>query len=319
MDKKDIKILIELDKNPRENNSIIGKKVGLSKQAVSSRIQNLLNTHIIITPILFVNMNALGITPTKVFFSFQNVTPAKKQEIVNYLKNEKIVGGLMTFEGPYDLFAGIMAQNQIDLDDFLSKFYNKYTNNIKEKKIVTLADSSVYPRGYLQENKIKPLNKPKYFFAHPTIIQKLKKADYAILGTLVENPLYSYTELSKILKIPVQTIINRIKTLEKIGVINGFGIYLNEKIFISYILLVELSVMTDEIRQEIMNFVKGHPNFVMTVRTVGEWNYEFAIEGMNLQECLTAIEDFKKKFAQSIRSCIPLLVNKMEKMQNYKA
>jgi len=73
-------------------------------------------------------MNALGIIAVKIFFLFQDLSHSKKQEIITFLKNEKIVGGLMVFEGPYDLFIGLMVHNQLELDDFISKFYNKFSN-----------------------------------------------------------------------------------------------------------------------------------------------------------------------------------------------
>ena len=40
---------------------------------------------------------------------------------------------------------------------------------------------------------------------------------------------------------------------------------------------------TVPLRTEIDKFAKTHPNFIMSVRIVGEWNYEFAIEGINLE------------------------------------
>jgi len=319
MDKRDLKIIIELDKNPRESYSIIGKRVGISKQAIKSRIDNLISTNVITTFITFSNMNALGIIATKIFFSFQDLSHSKKQEIITFLKNEKIVGGLMIFEGHYDLFTGIMAQNQLDLDDFISRFYNKYSNHIKEKKIVTLADSAVFPRGYLDEKKIKPYTKPKHFFVHPINRVELKLNDYKILGILTSNPLISWTDISRQTKIPLQTVISRYKFMEKNGVIDGFGILLNEAIFVSYVLMVELNNLSEDTRNSIMRFAKGHPNFILAVRIVGEWNYEFGIEGVNLQECLKAIDDFKKEFSHVIRSYVPLLLTKVEKMQNYKA
>ena len=47
LDKKDFKILLELDKNARQTDSKIAKKIGLSKQVVNYRIKNLIKDELI--------------------------------------------------------------------------------------------------------------------------------------------------------------------------------------------------------------------------------------------------------------------------------
>ena len=60
LDEKDRKILLELDKNSRQTDSEIAKKVRLSKQITNYRIQNLKKKKIISNFYTVVNAGNLG-------------------------------------------------------------------------------------------------------------------------------------------------------------------------------------------------------------------------------------------------------------------
>ena len=75
LDLKDRKILYHLDFDSRQSFRSIGKKVGLSKDVVISRINKLQEKEIIISYITEYDYLRLGLTALRFYFKFQYVTP----------------------------------------------------------------------------------------------------------------------------------------------------------------------------------------------------------------------------------------------------
>ena len=80
-DTKDTKILAELDRNARQSNNQIGKKVGLSKEVVKYRVDKMIENKIIIRFHTVINYFKLGIVKFKLYLRFVNANKEKLEEI----------------------------------------------------------------------------------------------------------------------------------------------------------------------------------------------------------------------------------------------
>ena len=67
LDKTDLKILYELDQNFRKSHTEMGKNIGISKQAVKKRIDNLIQNGTIKKFITVINMANFGVIPNQVY------------------------------------------------------------------------------------------------------------------------------------------------------------------------------------------------------------------------------------------------------------
>ena len=85
LDVKDRKILYELDLDSRQSFSQLGKKVGLHKDVVAYRVKKLQEKGIIKIFYTETNGYKLGYSQVKFYFTYQNITPKIKQEIIDYL------------------------------------------------------------------------------------------------------------------------------------------------------------------------------------------------------------------------------------------
>jgi len=56
---------------------------------------------------------------------------------------------------------------------------------------------------------------------------EIDKKDQAVFGILQENSKLTTSQISKRLRIPITTVHNRIKKLEKLGIIKGYGVRLD--------------------------------------------------------------------------------------------
>ena len=89
IDKKDKKILYELDINSRQSLSVIGKKVGLAKSIVAYRIKRLTSMGVIRSYYTVVDLYKLGFIAPRFHFVYQYVNPDIQQEIIDYFVNNK--------------------------------------------------------------------------------------------------------------------------------------------------------------------------------------------------------------------------------------
>jgi len=117
LDVKDRKILYELDLDSRQSFARLGKKVGLHKDVVAYRVKKLLEKGIIKNFYTEVNDYILGYSPVKFYLTYQNVTPAIKQEIIEYLVNNPHTNVVHSLEGQYDVCVIAEVGN-------IPKFYN---------------------------------------------------------------------------------------------------------------------------------------------------------------------------------------------------
>ena len=83
LDKKDIKLLSELDFNARATLTEFGRKLRLSKQAIKNRIQNLEKEGLIEGYYAVVNIAKLGLTAYRLALKFQNFTSDDEKDLFN--------------------------------------------------------------------------------------------------------------------------------------------------------------------------------------------------------------------------------------------
>ena len=74
LDVKDQKIILELDKNSRQSNSQIGKKVRLSKEVIKYHIDSLIEKGVILRFHTVTNYFKLGISKFKLYLRLKKAT-----------------------------------------------------------------------------------------------------------------------------------------------------------------------------------------------------------------------------------------------------
>ena len=84
IDIKDRRILYQLDLDSRQSFRSIGKKVGLSKDSVASRVQKLQQNRIIKGFYTVIDYSKLGYSSYRIYLVFQNTNPNIEKEIIKY-------------------------------------------------------------------------------------------------------------------------------------------------------------------------------------------------------------------------------------------
>src|SRR3989344_3135248 len=133
LDLKDRKMLYELDTNSRQSFHEIAKKVGLSKDSIIYRINKLQEEGIIKQFHTIIDVGKLGFISFRLYLKLRNTTPEKQSEIIEFLKQQKIITWLVSIEGEYDLGVWILTKTIKEINQLWKELLRKYTNYIAKR------------------------------------------------------------------------------------------------------------------------------------------------------------------------------------------
>ena len=149
LDLKQRKLLYELDLDSRQSFSDLGKKIGLSKNSVKYRMDNLLKDGIIKKFHTVVDIGKLGYISFRIYIKLQNTSTEKEKEILNFLIDKDSVAWIVSIEGDYDIGALILTKSVKEMNDIWKEFTEKYTNFIDKILLTIMTKVSYYSRAYL--------------------------------------------------------------------------------------------------------------------------------------------------------------------------
>lgn len=318
LDLKDRKILYQLDRNARQSASEIGKKVGLSKQVVLYRINQLVNTGVIKQLYAVYDTSKLGFTTYKIFLRLQNIDLKKQNEIIEYIKNHKRVQYFMTCDGMFDLIFNVLAKNALELYDIIKELEIKFGEYIAEKELIAMILSSFFFKDYLIRKSFKELRKPIYFGSKPEIV-RIDDIDKKILHCLAIDARISVMSISNKIKISPDTISLRIKKLEKAQIIQNYVLLPNSSLLnqTSYKVLFSLRNLNENREESFFNFCKTQPNIWFHSKSLGRWDVEINLDVDNANQFREIMIEIKSNFSDIIKDYITLQISNTIKVNFY--
>ena len=291
---KDKKILAELEKNSRQSFSKIAKKLKTSKEVINYRVKNLVKQGIITRFFTEINLHKLGMQVYKIYFQFQNVSEIKEQEMYDYFTKTLGIPWVVSCSGKYDMIISFGAKDINHFNEYITKIMNKFSKCILNREISTTLVFTTYDRKWIDSNlKIRGTG-----VGGDIVDNKIDKKDIKILANLSDDSRVSIIKLSKELDLTSGAIINRIKNLEKKGIINAYRIGLNYKKLNKEFCksFVYLSNKTSEQEKKIIEYVESLPEIFTLIRCVGSWDLEFEFNVDNFTDFHKIMKDIKNRF-----------------------
>jgi Lrp/AsnC family transcriptional regulator for asnA, asnC and gidA len=313
LDLKDKKILYELDIDSRQSFRSIGRKVGLSKDVVASRVKKLQDNGIIKRFFARYDTLQLGYNLLRFYFKYQYATPEIKKEIIDHFMNNDYVSILFSTEGSYDLGVLAFVEKISDIYPFWKKTLEKYGDYFAEQVFSAYMGELIYGQSFVLDEIEKP--------ERPPIRRNLGKVkiddlDYEILKLLASDSRMPTLEMAKKLKSNVTTIHTRIKRLVDSKVILGFTIEIDlDKIgYQGWKVDFYLSEYTKT--NQIVKYIENNPLLLSVDYTIGYADLEIEICVKNINQLHNIIEDLHSKFPKIIRKYSYFRVVKMFKWFN---
>jgi Lrp/AsnC family leucine-responsive transcriptional regulator len=317
LDKRDFKILYELDFNSRIPLSKLAKKVGISPQTADYRVRSLLSGGVIRGFMAVIEIHKLGYFTFRVYMRLQNLTPKKELEIFGYLKGHPNCVWFISTSGRWDLEALFSCKNPVQFNNIIKRMKSDLGRHIRDYNLSASVVNYHFKRSYLVGAERSLEGYLRYGFEPK--IEELDKTEIRILSLLSRDARKSNVEIGKAVGLTYNAVKNRIRGLEERGILQGYRILIDlPKIGRKYYkALISLQGIDGKVERRMYNFCALDPRITYVVEVMGEWDIEIEAEVEDEEEFRRILVDFRDKFGDYIRDYDVLRVYKEHKMDYF--
>ena len=259
LDSKDWKILYHLCTDSRLSHSKIAKLVSLSKNAVTYRIQRLVEKKIISGFFTIVNFGLLKIDTHDILI---RLNTTKDQEMIDFLKAHKNVMVIDRLLGEWNFLVEFGCKNQAEFYSFIGMLKSRFSSIIETYEIHTALESykiEQLPVELVEEKKILP--KPE---VKETEKIDIDKTDLKLLAELNKNSAENLFKIGEKIDVTYETVSARMKKLKENGIIIKFTAKIN-LIALGYdVYLILLDLRNLSKGREVV--LKNHLNYQKNIR-----------------------------------------------------
>jgi Lrp/AsnC family leucine-responsive transcriptional regulator len=311
-DSRDRRLLYELDLNSRQPLSGLAKKLRLSKGAVAYRVRNLQERGVIKQFQAIVDTGKLGYTSFRLYLKLSGATPQKEQEIIDFLKRKEITMWLVSIEGEYDIGAAFLARSIGKMNALWKELLERYLNYIDERQFAILTRVRYFSRAYLAG---LDQNDYEADFATEPEETDLDGTDMAILRLLARDARVPIIEIASKAGVTPKTVIARIRSLEKRGIIVGYRTVFDlDMLGYQYFKIdFRLHNLTQEKLRRFKGYILSHPNIIYEDEVLGGDDLEIEMQVASTQELNKILMGIRLNFAEIIRGYRTMLFTKEHK------
>lgn len=314
LDLKDKKIIYELDEDSRQSSSQLAKKVGLSKQGCTFKINNLVKKGVIKSCITVINTPLIGNLSFRMYFKLIDISPNQEKKFRNYFINHKDVPWIVGCEGIWDYIIVVFPQDFEEFEQFNRELNNQFGKFIEKKDIALVTSAFHFRSGYVLGKK-KDIS-PLIYAGQPKEVAKLDEIDKNILALLAKDSRIQIIEIAKQLKIPAKTVTYRIQKLKKTNVIEGYTLTVDlDKIgFERYKVFIRTKDLDEKIEKQFIQYSRVHPYILYYSKSIGSSDVELELiveDSIHLREIIAEI---REKFGKVIKSYETLKIYKEYKL-----
>lgn len=263
MDKVDERMLKELDNNPVIPVSRLAKSLRVSQQVADYRIKRLVNVGVISKFGTIINLKALRLEHYRLFFTFNAKKQFSDENIFDFLRSCTGVYWAACTGGKYDLHIALFVVDFSDHDRFIDEFNKQFPGLIKDFKSCYGLEHRVFRHKYLG-NESKPI---VYTCSDKAV--DVDKLDLRILYHIQDNARFSSVELGRALNVSYKTVLNRVSSLVRSGVILGYRLFFSSVEEKPFIVLFSFRDYSRDAEKKLINFVEQHKNVTQVVRLFG--------------------------------------------------
>jgi DNA-binding Lrp family transcriptional regulator len=303
LDVKDRKILYYLLLDSRQSLKSIGKKVGVSKELTSYRIQRLIKNKIINSYFFYINFESLGYSIITTSYKFININASTKEEILNYFIQKKNTFYVSLVEGTNDLQVDFLLGKPDEFEALIDEIREKYHQHLAFKSSKFHIRAEFYNYSFLMDPPAKKINTLQWRWGHPLI--SIDELDFKILGELSKDTRTPAKTIAKNHHTTASTVSYRIKKLEKQQVIGQYTVNVDwTKIGFRWFHL-QISLRDYSKKNQIVNYLRTNPYLIRRFKFLDlELDLHFTLLLHNMEQLRSIIEDISTQFPNSINDYV---------------
>lgn len=299
LDEKSRKILVQLDQNARQTDAGMAKAVGLSKQVVNYRIQQLHKAGIVTSIYTIVNVGKLGLDSYYLFFQLENINKKQEEELLKKISVLDYIGWLVSGTGRWDVVMLVYANSVSAFDRFLSQIIAICGEHLHEYNFTTLIAAEHIGYKFLAETR--DLHSAKQTEKVP--ISKLDAQDRRILAAIDQNARMPVVKIAENAELPVHVVSYRLKNMIKQNIIEGFKpkINVNKLGRQWHLLLIQFKQTAENRKRAFISFCRAHKKIYYVTNTLGLYNLMLDIHLKTAEEFKEILLELKEKFSDLIK------------------
>jgi DNA-binding Lrp family transcriptional regulator len=297
LDKKDWQILEILCENARFSHNQIAKKVKLSKNAVSYRINRLQKKKIISGFFSIIDQSLFGISFFEVLIKI-NASNKDSEEFIEYLKQNPNVLVVDKLSGEWSFVIEIGCKSQNKFYSILSEINNKFSDIIETYEVHPILSS------YKVEQLPVELVKPKEIRPFKGVQGEVKvdEMDKKLLNILDKDSTLPLHEIADKLGVTYETVAARIKKLKEKGIILRF----TAKIFLPvlgyeiYLLIIDFRNLSKEAEAKLREYLINNKNIRYAFMSAAKPELFIYFASKNNDELDNFMNSLKENFPEEI-------------------
>jgi DNA-binding Lrp family transcriptional regulator len=300
MDALDSKILSVLDKNARLPESIIGKKVGASKQVVKYRLERFEERGIVENYYTMLDVGRLGLDSYYVFVQLTGLDSNEENLLYQKILKLPYIAWLVTGVGRWDAVILLCAQTISKFNDELAELKFLLGKHLHEYTFTTLVQAEHISYKFLQSSISSTNNPLKTTSKGKNIL--LDDVDKKLLYALNQSARMPVTEIAHKIKHPLHIVHYRLKQMQKDNIIQGFRPKINvQKLGLQWhLMLISFNSVSEDRIKTFIAYCRQHKQVYYVTNTVGKYNVMLDVHVNNTQEFRELLFDIKDAFQDVI-------------------
>ncbi|MBI4019739.1 MAG: Lrp/AsnC family transcriptional regulator [Candidatus Aenigmarchaeota archaeon] len=311
LDVKDRRILYELSKNARFSLTNVAKRVGLSREVVTYRLEVLAKKGILTGFTTIVDVKRLGKLKHIVYLQLQHFDKEWEGQFIEKLVKDRDIIWIATCGGKWDVGLLIASNSLQEFDRTLGNITSLCGAYLNDYMILSEVRESYLGLGLLMEGM--PPSKGYYIRDTASFQKELEspkpdmavftKKDLGILKMLVQDARIRIIDIAKSLGVSQQFVKSRIKALIRTGVIAGFmpmvSFYMQG--YQWNMAFLRFANITEQEEARLVAYLKKHPNMLWYVKTLGRWNMELSIFSRDSSHYKEILNSLRTEFSGAIK------------------
>lgn len=300
LDKKDREILFHLSLNGRSSLTELAEKTRLSKEVIHYRLKNLEKTGVIEGYYAVVNTYKIGKTFYRVYMKTINMSTEIEKRFIEFLKSHPKVTWIVEVDGDLDFLYVVWANDIIEFEKVYNEINDKFGKYTQEKFFSVMTNIYYFKYKYLVGRNDATYKLTGGELAYP----KLDDLDLKLLSLLSNQGRLSLMEISNRLISNPKLIKNRMKRLEKLGIITCYNVKINHKLlgYTQRKVMLNLNDNSRETTKELIQFITYHKSTIYITIAIGQYDIEFEMMESGHQDFHNLLKEMKNKFPGIIKN-----------------
>jgi len=311
LDAKNHHIISELQKDARISYTQLGKKVLLSRAMVKQRVEVLQKEGVIRSFETRINYKRLGFTHYECWLSFHNLSPKKKEEIINWFTSHPFSHWVGECLSTYNFRVTFIAADQQHMENISSEIRLVFGDILSTIKILTITGIIKFiPQNLIEEKK--PMKQPQLTKNKPV---KIDQIDIILLENLSKNTRIRFSELADQTGLTLQGVRQRVHRLEQEEVILHYSINIDrvaiEKLWM--ILLCNFTNLQEDTKNKLAQYILTKKFVGNTYILLGNWHYSMTLNANTVADLADYVSDLELTFTKELSSYLPIIITKSHK------